>query len=109
VLGQIQEAMTPDQPVAIEAMDQEEMQALVQEFGTGGQGGTDSNGVAASPPPDAMLAGAAGGPPAVNPDGLIDLGPEARGAPVTESMESGSQAFSIDAVVNLLETRSAEL
>ena len=109
VLGQIQEAMTPAQLAVIEEMDQGQMQVLVQELGTGGQGGTDTTEDGASLPPGVMIAGAGQSPPGMNPDGVTDLGAEEQAALMTEGMDSGSEMAQTDAVVELLETRTTEV
>jgi hypothetical protein len=106
VLGQIQEAMTPAQLAVIEEMDQGRMQVLVQELGIGGQGGTKTSEVGASPPPDVLAGGAAEGPAGMSPDGLTELGPGEQAALTTEGTDSGSETASTDAVVELLETRT---
>ena len=109
VLGQIEDTMTSEQLAAIEEMDQGQMQMLIQELGTGGQGGTDTSEVGASPPPDVLAGGVGEGPAGMSPDGLTDLNPQEQAALMTEGMDSGSEMVQTDAVVELLETRTTEV
>jgi hypothetical protein len=110
VLGQIQEAMTPAQLAAIEEMDQGQAQEVVQALAVGGgQSETDTSGVGAPPPAEVMMAGAGEGPPGMNPDGLVDLGPQGQTALMTEAVSSGPETVTTDAVVGLLEARTAAL
>jgi hypothetical protein len=110
VLGQIRETMTPAQLAAIEDMDQGQAEEVVQALaGAEGQSETDTSGVGASPPADAVIAGAGEGPPGMNPEGLFDLGPQGQTALVTHAVSSGFETVMIEAVVGLLETRTAAL
>jgi hypothetical protein len=109
VLDQIEGAMTAEQLAAIEEMDQGQMQALAQEMGTGEQQGTETSEGGGSPPPEVMMAGMGEGALAMDPGGLAGLGTQGQASLTTAGTNSGSETATIEAVIELLETRLATL
>ncbi|MGB9301609.1 MAG: hypothetical protein WCD51_13595 [Anaerolineae bacterium] len=109
VLSQIEGVMTAEQLAAIEEMDQGEMQAALQEVGTGAESGTETGETGgAALPPEAMAAGEGLGMAGMSPDSLTGVGPQGEAPAMTEGTGSGSEVAQTDAVVELLETRSTE-
>lgn len=111
VLEQIQAAMTPEQLAAIEEMSREDMQALFQELGMGRQGDSDTDEEGGFRRPEGMMPPAAGeGPPGMGPGGFGDLSPEEQATVMAgrTGMGRGFDTGMIDAVIELLETRSGE-
>ena len=106
VYDQIQEALTPEQLAAIEEMSPEDMRALFEELGMGRQRGSESDEGGGFRPPEGMLP-----PPGMGPGGFSDLSPEERATIMAGRgrMGLGSGTGMIDAVIELLETRAAEV
>ena len=122
VLDQIQAAMTPEQLAAIEDMSQEDMRVLFEELGMGRQqqdsGSSQGGGFR---PPEGMMPPGGGegrpgggeGPPGMGPGGFGNLDPEAQATAMAgrrgAGMGLGFGTGMFDAVIELLETRAAEV
>jgi hypothetical protein len=106
VLAQIEDGMTPDQLAVIEDMNQEDMQALMQELGSARQGDAESGGFS---PPEGMMPPGGQDAPGIGADRVTDLSPEELAALMEERMGSGLGATQTEEVIRLLESRSAEV
>jgi len=109
---QIQEAMTPEQLAAIEEMNPEDMQELLQEYGMRRQGDAESGEGGGFRPPDGMIPPGGGeGRQGMGPGGFADLSPEERATVMAGrggmGMGLGGAAFT-EQVIELLEARAAE-
>jgi len=109
---QIQEAMTPEQLAAIEEMNPEDMQELLQEYGMRRQGDAESGEGGGFRPPDGMIPPGGGeGRQGMGPGGFADLSPEERATVMAGrggiGMVLGGAAFT-EQVIELLEARAAE-
>ncbi len=109
VLDQIQGAMTSEQLATIQEMNQEDMQALMQQLKAGEQGGSGSGEEGAFVPSDVMPLDGGQAPAGMDPSGLSDLSPEDLADLTAERMNSGFGTAQTDEVIELLETRSAGL
>lgn len=106
VLAQIEDGMTSEQLAVIEDMNQEDVRALMQELGSARQGDAESGGLS---PPEGMMPPGGGGPPGMNADGVTDLSPEELATFMEERMGSGLGVAQTEEVIQLLESRSAEV
>jgi hypothetical protein len=112
VFDQIQEAMTAEQLAAIEEMNPEDMQDLLQEYGMRRQGDTESGEGGGFRPPEGMMRPGGGeGRQGMGPGGFADLSPEEQATVMASrggmGMGFGGTAFT-EQVIELLEARAAE-
>jgi hypothetical protein len=112
VFDQIQEAMTAEQLAAIEEMNPEDMQDLLQGYGMRRQGDTESGEGGGFRPPEGMMTPGGGeGRQGMGPGGFADLSSEEQATMMAGrggmGMGFGGTAFT-EQVIELLEARAAE-